>query len=66
MRIDRTNPFTGKTNSMDLPVSPAQIARWQNGALIQDAFPNLTPEQRDFILTGLTPEEWDALFPDNM
>jgi hypothetical protein len=32
--------------------------------MIQDAFPHLTPSQREFILTGISPEEWDATFPD--
>jgi hypothetical protein len=36
---------------------------WQDylhGALIQDAFPQLNASEREFILTGLTDEEWDA------
>lgn len=34
----------------------AEFARWQGGALIQDAFPNLTPEERDLILLGIHPK----------
>lgn len=64
MIIERTNPFTGKVNRMDLPVSRAQIERWQNGACSQDAFPNLNPNQREFIQTGLLPEDWTAIFGD--
>jgi len=30
--------------------------------LIQDAMPNLSVGERDFIITGITPEGWDALF----
>jgi len=26
--------------------------------LIQDAFPELSPDEREFILTGITSEEW--------
>lgn len=37
---------------------------WNEGALIQNAFPNLSPQKREFLLTGLTPEMWDALIPD--
>ena len=29
--------------------------------LIQEAFPHLTPDEREYVLTGLTPEEWDAM-----
>lgn len=32
------------------------------GKHIQDAFPFLTDNEREFILTGITAEEWDELF----
>ena len=31
--------------------------KWQSGEYIQDAFPYLTTTERDFILTGMTPEQ---------
>ena len=37
------------------------LHKWESGAYIQDAFPSLSPEQREFIKTGITPEEWDYL-----
>lgn len=33
---------------------------WENGALIQDALPNETPDAREFLLTGICPECWDS------
>ena len=33
-----------------------------SGALIQDAFPLLTSEEREFLLSGITPDEWNKLF----
>lgn len=36
--------------------------RYDEGVLIQDAFPFLTPDEREFMMTGITPEEWDRLF----
>lgn len=48
---------------MDLPITAAELDLWINGhGLIQEIFPNLTPNQREFIMTGSTPEEWDAEF----
>lgn len=35
---------------------------WTNGRNIQDAFPFLNPSEREFLLTGMTKEDWDALF----
>jgi hypothetical protein len=31
--------------------------------LIQDAFPNLNASQREFIMTGMTDDDWDNMFP---
>ncbi len=62
MEIVRRCPFTGKVKKMDLPITEGQISRWESGVLIQDAFPNLDADQREFIKTGITPEVWDAMF----
>ena len=47
---------------MEIDVSDKQIALWMEGALIQDVMPNLTPDEREFIMTGITPAEWDEAF----
>ena len=62
MIITNTSALSGKVNTMDIPVTIQQLQDWKDGALIQDAMPNLTPEQREFILSGITPEEWAAAF----
>jgi hypothetical protein len=62
MVIARTSPLTGRENSLDLPVTLEQLAAHRAGALAQDAFPDLTPEQREFLISGYTPEDWNALF----
>jgi hypothetical protein len=38
---------------------------WENGTLIQLAMPNLTPDQREFIMTGVTSEEWADEFSED-
>ena len=46
--------------------SPLDIATWlykRSNKLIQDEFPNMTPDDREFLMTGITPEEWKAMFP---
>jgi hypothetical protein len=37
---------------------------WNDGVsgLLQDTFPDLNDDDREFILSGTTPEEWDAMF----
>jgi len=62
MLITRKSPFTGKISTMDIPVTDFQISEWQNGKMIQDAMPNISADLREFIKTGITPDEWDILF----
>ncbi len=53
--------MTGKINTMEIEVTQKQIEQWKNGMLIQDAMPNLTPDEREFIMSGVTSSEWKAL-----
>lgn len=66
--VERQCPFTGQLNVMSLPISDwefeAGYDRWRNGGYIQDCFPTLTAEQREFVKTGITPEKWAELFGD--
>jgi len=50
--------FTGITRVLELPVNQAQLDAYAAGILVQDAFPNLTANQREFIKIGVTAEEW--------
>ena len=55
----------GNINTMTLNIDEElfekQLALWQDGMLIQDAFPMLNRDEREFIMTGLTPEIWDSM-----
>ena len=63
MLVTRFSPFSHTKNTIDLNITAEQLARYENGEeLIQNVFPNLSPEHREFIKTGITPEEWDATF----
>ena len=64
MLIGKTSSLTSRTHEMEIDVSEKQITLWMEGALIQDVMPNLTPEEREFLMTGITPAEWDATFGD--
>lgn len=64
MQITKVSPLTGKSNTMDLPVTQEQIDRWQRReGLIQNIMPDLSPDQREFLMSGYTPEDWATLFP---
>lgn len=62
MLIQRKSQVSGKVNTMDLDITPEQIGRWESGELIQHVMPNLTPDEREFLITGITSEEWKRIF----
>ena len=62
MKITRVSPFSNKKATLEIDVTARQIASWEKGELIQDAMPNLTPAEREFIKMGITPDEWDDIF----
>lgn len=64
MVVKKVSPITGEVNEMDLPITIQQLKAWAEGEYIQKAFPQLKPEEREFILTGMLPSEWDALFKE--
>jgi UDP-N-acetylglucosamine pyrophosphorylase len=37
--------------------------RYDQGLYAQDAFDFLSADEREFLMTSLTPEDWDRLFP---
>jgi hypothetical protein len=62
MLITRTSILSGKTRTKQINVNQSQIDRWVAGMLIQDAMPDVSVDEREFIMTGSTPEEWDLYF----
>jgi hypothetical protein len=61
MLITRKSMFTGVTHTKDLDINLDEMRAREEGALIQDAFPRMSSEDREFFKTGVTAEEWDAV-----
>ena len=55
--------MSGKVNKVKMTLDMDDYAAWQNGQLIQNAMPYLTPDEREFLMTGITKEEWASMFP---
>ena len=64
MQITKVSNLTNITHTREIPVMPEQLRSWEEGALIQRAMPNLSTEDREFIISGITPEEWREAFGD--
>lgn len=57
--VTQVSPFSRKTHIMRIKMKQADLKAWINGKTIQDALPYLTADEREFLMTGITAEEWD-------
>ena len=62
MKITRTNPFNGGIGTLEIAVTEEQLESYYAGELLQNAFPNLSAGDREFIKTGITDEYWEEMF----
>ena len=62
MNITMTSILSGITRTKNIPVTKSQIYNWKiAGVLIQNAMPDVSVTDREFIMTGITPEEWNSV-----
>ena len=59
MKITKVSILSKIERSIDLDVTAEEIKAWKAGMLIQDAMPRLNENEREFIMTGITAEEWE-------
>ena len=69
IKLTKKNIF-GNTVSKELPCNAMALVEWllmprSTRPVVQNAFPNLNASEREFLLTGMTDEEWDATFPED-
>ena len=63
VRVIQVSPISGNINTMELPIRQGQIEyRQASGELVQNVFPHLNADEREFLMTGITPEEWSTAF----
>lgn len=62
MLIERQSPYNQVINRLEIDITEEQLQEWKDGALIQDVMPDITEDEREFILTGMTAEDWLAIF----
>jgi hypothetical protein len=56
----------GRVVARELPITEAQCRAYADGAFLQDAFPDLSPQDREFIKSGFSldpPESIDRWHP---
>lgn len=55
--------ITGKEHCVTVPFEG--FRRWCDGELIQNALPLTSREDREFLISGISPEGWQQMFGGN-
>lgn len=53
-------PLTGQQNKIN--ILGTDWDRWQEGEYIQTVFSHLTPDEREMLMTGTSPDGWGKIF----
>jgi len=59
--------MSGKEQTMEINITSQQYDEYRfnpNRSHIQNMFPHLNPDEREFLMTGTTPKEWDNMFKE--
>lgn len=59
-KIARVCPFCGDTREVEVPTEGFRL--WRAGELIQNALPELSPDDREALMTGICPRCWEETF----
>jgi|TARA_B110000879_G_scaffold110602_1_gene148018 hypothetical protein len=62
MQVSKRSVASGELNTMVLDFTMPQYMDWKGGMLIQNAMPQLNADEREFLMTGMTPAEWNEMF----
>lgn len=62
MQVTMRSALTGKKHTQEIDISPEQWKRWMDGEMIQNVCPHLSSDDREFLISGSTKEEWEAAF----
>jgi hypothetical protein len=62
MQVTKRSALTGKTHTQEIDITETQWKRWKGGEMIQDVCPHLSPDDREYLISGATKEEWTQFF----
>jgi hypothetical protein len=63
MKITRKSLISGIERTLEINITEEQFEKYLKGDdLIQNLMPELSANEREFIISGVTPEEWDQEF----
>lgn len=69
MEVERVSVLTGEQHTRSIPIDEDRLRTIEHqilyhDKLIQDIAPDLNEDDREFILSGITPEEWETMLAE--
>ena len=65
MIIKRKSPVSGQWNEREIDINPNDLVNWYDGkvfmTVVRQWNPNMTDDDQEFIVSGMTPEDWAEL-----
>lgn len=65
MQVTKFSIISGLQRTVELPITESQLQRIANGELVQNVCPDLSADEREFLISGAWDGEWDNLFAGN-
>lgn len=66
MKITKQSSLSGVEHTLDIDITEEEFQRVKmrffTKELVQDILPNISRGEREFLMTGITQEEWDNTF----
>lgn len=72
VKVTRTSQFTGRESTMEINITQEELdaglkRSWSANPGVgtehmQNIFPQLSADEREFLMTGCHPDEWNEMF----
>lgn len=64
MLVAKRSVVSNQINTMELDVTKEELSRHANGEYVQKVFPDLSVEEREFLITGMSLEEQEQFYKE--
>ncbi len=62
MKITKTSIISSRSHTLEINITLEQLKQLIKGENVMKVCPELSPDDREFLMSGITPTEWKELF----